>query len=93
MDILGIEELQPEEQEALLIDLGDLIFKGSMLRILEIMEESAKERFNLLMASDPSDEDLQDFLREHVPGADQAVMETVQELTDDILAVTGASQD
>lgn len=93
MDILGIEELELNEQEALLTDLGDLIFKGSMLRILELMEEAVKERFELLMAAEPSDEELEGFLLEYVPGADRAVMETVQELTDDILAVTGASQD
>jgi succinate dehydrogenase flavin-adding protein (antitoxin of CptAB toxin-antitoxin module) len=93
LEALGIEELEPQEQEEILNDLGEIVFKGSLLRMFETMDEHTKEAFEKLLAADPSDEELQDFLAKNVPQADQAVNETVEELTSDILAVTGESQD
>jgi hypothetical protein len=93
LEALNIENLDPAEQEALLSELSELVFKGSLVRMFETMDEPTKEAFETLLATDPSDEDLQDFLAKNVPQADQAVEDTIQELTSDILAVTGESQD
>lgn len=92
-DALGLEELLPEEQETILLDLNSLIMKGSLVRLIEMMDEKTKGDFDTLMNGDPSEEEVQAFLEKRVPGADAAVADTVKELTDDILAVTGTSQD
>jgi hypothetical protein len=91
LNALGIEDLLPEEQEELLLDLNSLIWEGSLIRLIEKMDDSTKEAFEKLLAADASEDEIQAFLTEHVPDADQAVTDTVQELTDDILAVTSAS--
>ncbi len=92
-DALGLDALLPEEQEAMLLDLNELIMKGSLVRLIEMMDEKTREDFDTLMNGEPSEEDVQAFLNERVPGADTAVADTVKELTDDILAVTGSGQD
>lgn len=89
MNALGITELGADEQEALLIDLNSLIFRGSMVRLIERMDEATRDEFAKLMDSDAEEEAVEAFLSEHVPDADAAVLETVQELSDDILAATG----
>jgi hypothetical protein len=93
VDALGLKELLPEEQEEILIDLGTLIFKGSLIRMIELMDDETKQTFDMLMEKDTDEEEILAFLTEKVPGADQAVAETVKELTDDILSATGESQD
>ncbi len=92
-EALGLENMEPEEQKATLLQISELVFKNSILRMIEQMDEPTKEAFTALLETDPAEEVLQAFFNEHVPNADQAVQDTVKELTDDILAVTGASQD
>lgn len=93
LDALNINELELAEQEELLLELNDLVVNGSMLRLMEQMDEEIKVDFEKLLDSDASDEQIEDFLSERVPQAGQAVSDTIQELRDDILAATGASQD
>jgi hypothetical protein len=85
---LKIDELSPEEQEAALLELNALIFRGSVIRMLEQMDEPTKNAFNELVEKDASEDELRAFLTEKVPHADQAVADTVASLTSDILAVT-----
>jgi hypothetical protein len=90
LDALDISELPVEEQEEFLLELNALVFKGSLIRLIERMDEPTKDAFNALMDTDPSEEDVEAFLTERVPDADVAVQETLEELTNDILAVTGS---
>jgi hypothetical protein len=91
LEALDLSELPAEEQEALLLDLNALVFRGSMVRLVERMDESSRADFEKLVDSDPSEEKLEAFLRARVPDADQAVLETVQEISGDILAATGTN--
>lgn len=92
IDALGFNELEATEQEALMLDLSQLIFKGSLLRMFETLDEATKGELESLLATNPSDEEMEAFLAEKVPGSEQAIAETVEELTSDILAITGSGQ-
>lgn len=87
---LDLEALTPEEQEVLLLELHELIYRGSMLRLVERMDEGTKERFAKLLEGSVSEEEIEAFIAQNVPDADAIVTETVQELTDDIVTVTGS---
>jgi len=86
MNALDISELAPEEQEEILLDLNTLVFEGTLLRLIEIMDEKTKDDFSTLMDTDPGEEVVTAFLEERVPGAEKAVEETLEEITSDILA-------
>ena len=45
IDALGLDELSPEQQEELLLELNEVIFRGSLVRLIERMDESAKADF------------------------------------------------
>jgi hypothetical protein len=85
---LNMDELPAEEQEKILLDLNALIFRGSIMRMLEQMDQQTRDEFNALAESDASEEQLKAFLDEKVPNADQAVADTIAALTSDILTVT-----
>lgn len=85
---LEIENLSSEEQEELLLDLGDLVFRGSMLRFIERMDDATRESFNTLLDRNASEQEITDFLQKHIPNADAVVEETLADLRSDILAVT-----
>lgn len=87
-EALDLEALLPEEQEEILLELNSLVFKGSLLRLIERMDEKTKEDFNVLMDTEPEEEVVLAFLESRVPDADKAVTETLEELAGDILAVT-----
>ncbi len=85
---LDIEDLSEKEQEEILLDLNDLIMRGSMVRLIERMDEKTRDDFAVLMDRDAPQEEIEAFLAERVPGAEAAVAETIADLRDDILAVT-----
>lgn len=90
---LGIDLLSPEDQETLLLDLNELVYKGSLMRLVGMMDEKTKADFDKLLDSGADEEEVEDFLEARVPDSGRAVEDTIRELRDDILAVTGASQD
>lgn len=93
MDALELSELPPEEQEALLLDLNSLVFEGSMVRLIERMDEKTRADFTTLVESDADEDAVESFLKERVPDADAVVAETMQEISDDILSVTGTNKE
>jgi hypothetical protein len=89
LDTLGLEELLPEEQQQVLADVGSLIFEGTLVRLLEQMDEPTRAKFDALLTTNAAEDEVMDFLKANVPGAEAAVTQTIEELRDDILAVSG----
>ena len=88
MEALDFEEMTPDEQKQIMLDLSDLIFRGTMVRLMEIMEPSTKDEFHKLIDSNASQQKLSDFIEANVPGSDDVVRDTINDLTSDILSVT-----
>lgn len=88
VEALDLSALPLEEQNELLLDLNSVIFKSSLLTMIENMDEPTREEFAVLMEEEASEEDLEAFLMEKVPGAEAAVQQAVESLADDILAVS-----
>jgi hypothetical protein len=85
---LGFDEMNEDEQNQLMIDLGNIIFTRTMIRLMEQMDEQTKKSMSELIKKDVSQDDMIIFLENAVPGANEIVIDTVDELTSDILAVT-----
>jgi hypothetical protein len=88
VDALNLSELAPEEQEEILLDINELILKGTLVRLAEQMDEKTRNEFEALLDQDSSEEEIEAFLEKNVPEADTAMEEAVAELTNDILAAT-----
>jgi GTP1/Obg family GTP-binding protein len=88
IDALDISALPVEEQEELLLDLNSLIFKSSLVRMIENMDEATREEFSVLMEKNPDEGELEAFLLNRVPNAEGSVQEAIETLADDILAVS-----
>ena len=88
VDALDISALPVEEQEELLLDLNSLIFRSSLVRMIENMDEATREEFSVLMDKNPDEEELEAFLLNRVPNAEESVQEAIETLADDILAVS-----
>jgi hypothetical protein len=86
--VLGLQNLPEAEQQELLLDMQHLIFKGSVVRMLERMSEESKEAFNTYLESNPSEDDMMEYLEQNVPEAKDAIIETIADLKNDILAGT-----
>ena len=87
MTALDMADLSNEEQQEFLLELNSLIFKGSLVRLVERMDDSTRQEFSTLMDTDPEIEQVEQFLESKVENADGAVLETINDLTSDILAV------
>lgn len=90
LEVLGLSDLSEEEQQSLLIDMQQLIFKGSVVRMLEMMSEETKDAFNEYLSGNPSEDEVMEYLEKEVPEAKEAILDTIAELKSDILAGTQA---
>lgn len=91
MEALALEELLPEEREALLLDMHGLLFEHSLVKLVSCMDDGTCEEFTALVEGSAEDEAIEAFIREKVPHADRLVEEAAAELTNDILASTGTN--
>jgi 5S rRNA maturation endonuclease (ribonuclease M5) len=87
-EALDLSELPVEEQEKLLVDIQELVLKGTMARLVEQMDEKTRNEFSLLMDSDPTGDQVADFIEAHITDSDKIVQETIADFANDILAVT-----
>jgi hypothetical protein len=60
LDALGLETMEQHEQEELLLDLNSLVFKGSLVRLIENMDEKTKEDFNDFLDTSPDEDHFPD---------------------------------
>ncbi|HRH55856.1 MAG TPA: DUF5663 domain-containing protein [Candidatus Paceibacterota bacterium] len=91
LDALDIESLDPKEQEALLLDLNAIVYRGSMIRLMERMDDATRNKFDQLLQEAKTEEEIEEFLEIYVPNSGGIVEETIQELTDDILVGIGTN--
>ncbi len=77
MSALQLDMMTVPEQEKTLIALSDLVFRGTLLRVVEKMDDKTREEFSTLLEKDASPEEVQTFLMERVPEADQAAGEVL----------------
>ncbi len=87
LDALNLDAFEPEEQQEMLLTLSDLIFRGSLVRLIERMDEQTKTDFSALVEKGASGEEIEAFIKERVPEGDSAVTDTVKELAEDMAAV------
>jgi hypothetical protein len=85
---LTLSELEPEDQEEVLLELNDIIFESAVVRVAELMDAKTQEAFEALLDQEADEVEIEEFLEKNVPNADTAVKEVVEEITNDILAVT-----
>ena len=84
---LGFTLFEPYEQEEMLLALSSIIFRGSLVRMVERMDEKTREDFSHLCARGVSDEEMAAFIEGRVPDAQEAIRETIQELEEDVNAL------
>lgn len=83
----GLGEYPEELQEVFLNQFGELLFKAIMLRGVEEVPASAAQRFDNLIATNPTPEKVFAFFEEHIENFDGIIAEVVTNLkkrSDDI---------
>jgi hypothetical protein len=88
IEALDLAALPAKDQEDILLTLNDLVFKGSLVRVVEGMDDATRDAFSSLFDSGASEEEINAFLDAHAPHSEKAVQETIDELASDILAVS-----
>jgi hypothetical protein len=88
VEALGLEELELEEQEEVLLKFGELLFRDSLIRFISALPEEKREAFAALIEKNASPDEIGEYVSQNVPEADRLVGEALNDLTDDILAVT-----
>jgi hypothetical protein len=87
LETLGLSSFSPPEQEEMLLTLSDLIFRGSLVRLVERMDDQTRLDFSVMCVKGATNEDMATFIKERVPDADAVVRETIDELAADVAAL------
>jgi hypothetical protein len=88
LEALEVEKMEPDEQEETILELTDLVFSGAMIKIMEQMSEESKKGLFALEDKGASSEEITNYIQKHVFNSDSLILETLEELKEDILAVT-----
>jgi hypothetical protein len=87
LDSLQLGSLPAPEQEEILLALGDIVFRGTLLRLIKSMDETVRTEFAVLLADNAPPGAIEAFLKERVSGAEAAAEETLSDLASDLSAV------
>jgi hypothetical protein len=73
---LGLDLLPQAEREKILLDIGEIIFRGVIMKVMDVMNEKDKNAFEKVLdeANKSEDDDqIGIFLMEKVPNLDEIV--------------------
>ncbi|MBU2158701.1 hypothetical protein KJ848_00750 [Patescibacteria group bacterium] len=90
IDALELDQLPEQEQEEIMSDVGSIIFQSYMIKLMQLMDPKTKEEFGALIDGDASEEEVAAFVEANVPDSNKIIKATIDEMVDDILAVTGS---
>jgi hypothetical protein len=74
---LGLDKLSIEEQEQILVDIGDVIYSSIISRAIQVMSNKDKVEFDHLLSDKPDFDKLGEFIYEHVPHIDKIAEEEI----------------
>lgn len=74
---LGLDKLSLDEQEQILVDIGDVIYSSIISRAILAMSNKDKVEFDHLLADKPDFDKLGEFIYEHVPNIDKIAEEEI----------------
>jgi hypothetical protein len=87
-EALGLDLLPPEEREAVVRKIGEVIFEGVMLRTVRVLSDEKKEALTALFEAAGADPDstekeqaIQDFFATEVPEFDTYLTAEIEALT------------
>jgi len=87
---LGINLLPPNEQDAVMAQLGGLVFTAVMEKSLDKLQEKDQKELEGMIDSDESVEKLFDFLGDKVPNIQEIIKEEAEKIkTESIEMVKG----
>ena len=85
LEALDLGALTDEEQEDLLVEINDLVYEATMVRIIEKMDDKTLEEYEKLIDSDAPVEEIDQFISKNVPDSDKLMQDSIEELIGDIL--------
>ncbi len=77
---LGLSAMTQDEQDAIIQQVGQLIFQGVLLRIAPSLSEEAQNTLERLLDTDAAPEELFAFLRKENPDFDKIAAEETANL-------------
>ncbi len=63
----GIDKLSEDKREEAIMQIGKIIFQGTLMRVLPLLEEEQVDRYNELMDTKPDPIKVMEFFLEEVP--------------------------
>ncbi|MEN9647806.1 MAG: hypothetical protein RLY57_610 [Candidatus Parcubacteria bacterium] len=74
---LGLDKLSPEEQEQILVDIGDVIYQSIISRAIQALSNKDKVELDHLLADKPDFDQIGNFMYEHIPHIDRIAEEEI----------------
>ena len=81
---LGLDRLPQAQVEEILLRVGKIIFQSVMIRVLEELDDSAKDELDVLLSQKPDNQEaVLQFLRSKLPNLDDIVNEEIQKFKEE----------
>ncbi len=75
---LGLDALPVADQEAMLLQIGDVIYESIISRVLGELKSKEKTDLDYMLTHNPTPEQIGEFMSEKVPHIDQIATEEIE---------------
>ena len=87
---LGIGALPQEQQEEALLRIGNIIFQGALMKVVENMAEADKSEFEKLLSEKNNEpEAILNFLRSKIANLDEIISEEIRKFKQESADIMG----
>lgn len=91
---LGIDKLEPEQKEKIVMDIGEILQQRIVIRVVEELPDEKQDEFKeILDKGEENPELIDDFLKENVPGLEDMILEEIGEYKKGALGMIGQTTD
>jgi hypothetical protein len=84
LEELGLQDLPPERQEALLDKIGEVIIKKIYIATMDQLEKEDQEKFAEYLDKDP--EQIEGFIKEKIPNYEELIKKEVEKFREEMKA-------
>lgn len=89
IDILGIGALSEEKQEKIFLEVGQIIFQGVLIRVIDSLGDEDKDQLSMMLNKNKSADDVAGFLQQKIPDFENILQEEIIKFKNDSLDLMG----
>jgi len=89
IDALELHKLPETDQIRILEGIGKVVYQAVFMRVMDILDDKQKDAFERVLNSSKTEQEIIDFLEEHVPHFDDIMQDEIAKFKAESMSFLG----